>query len=862
MSGSHMTRMLPLVAALTVALGVADVAEARSKHARGPHTEDTLLVRFRSSAKPDVRAAHAKAHAARKVKDLGKLVPGLEVWRLPKGASLDAALDALKVDPDVAYAEVDHLQFLDATSNDPRFGELWGLHNTGQSAGVVDADVDAPEAWNTTVGSGEVVVGVVDTGIDYNHQDLAANMWRNPGEVPGNGVDDDGNGYVDDVHGWNAVANNGNPWDDNVHGTHCAGTIGARGDNGVGVVGVNWDVKLMALKFLSAGGTGTTSDAIEAIQYAVAMKNRGVNLRVLSNSWGGGAFSQALLDAINAAAAADILFVAAAGNNSSNNDASPHYPSSYDAPNVVVVASTTRTDGLSSFSNYGATSVDLGAPGSDILSTTPNNTYSLLSGTSMATPHVAGAAALLLSLDGSLGYAEVKSTLLSTVDPIASLSGRTVTGGRLNVARAVEVVGPPTPGFRLAASPASATVSQGQTASFTITTTATNGFTGDVTLSLSSAPSLAGATVDFVPNPVAAEGSATLSIATTPATAAGTYTLTITGTSGSLVKTSGVSLTVDPEGTVTVSYANPTVTSIPDNNTTGIQSTLTVPDALSLLATSVKVDITHTYIGDLEVSLVAPSGSTVVLHNRSGGSVDNLHQTYTPTTFNGQGSAGTWTLKVRDLAGIDVGTLDNWTLTLKGVPSGGGTPDTRPPNVALTSPANGATVSGIVSLTATASDDVGVAEVRFFADDALVGTDTTAPYGVNWDADAAGVGSHRITASASDGAGNVGNAVPVDVTVAGDTTAPVISSVAVGSITTSSARITWATNEGATSQVEYGTTTGYGQVTPLDPARVTSHVVDLTGLARNTVYHYRVKSMDAAGNVSSSADQTFRTAKK
>ncbi|HLL52240.1 MAG TPA: S8 family serine peptidase [Myxococcaceae bacterium] len=850
------------ILSLVVALGLATAASAAGNTPRVERRSDSLLIRFRDSAPSANRDAHRKAYKATKARDFGKLVSGLESWKLPKGAALDGILEALNADPDVLYAEPNYVQHIVATPNDPRYGELWGLHNTGQNAGMVDADIDAPEAWDITTGSSDIVVGIIDTGIDWTHPDLAANIWTNPGEIAGNGVDDDGNGYVDDVHGWNAITGTGNAMDDNDHGSHCAGTIGGTGNNGGGVVGVNWNVKMMALKFLSASGSGSTDDAIESINYAVAQKNRGVNIRVLSNSWGGGGFSQAVLDAINAAAAADILFTAAAGNSTVNNDTSPHYPSSYNAPNVVAVASTTRTDGISSFSNYGATSVDLGAPGTDILSTTRGNTYQVFSGTSMATPHVSGAAALMLAVNPTLTYAEIKQVLMNTVDPISSLNGKTVTGGRLNVYRAVSSLGPPQPTFRVSVSPSSATVSQGQSASFTVSTASVAGFTGDVTLSLSSVPALAGATASFSPSSVPAGGASTLTISTSTGTATGTYNVTITGTSGTITKTTSLSFTVDPEGTVTVSYANPSVISILDNNTSGITSTINVPDSLGILSLSVTVDITHTYIGDLEVSVIAPSGTTAILHNRGGGSTDNLHQTYSVTAFNGQNTQGAWRLKVRDLASVDVGTLDNWRLTIKGAPSAPPPPDTSAPSVAITSPANGATLSGTVSVTATASDNRAVSEVRFYADGGLIGTDTSSPYSVSWNATGAGAGSHTLTAQASDAAGNVGNAAALNVTVSLDTTPPTISAVSTSSITPTSAVISWTTNEEADTQVQYGTTTSYGASTPLDANLVTSHRVTLTGLLKNTRYNYRVRSMDAAGNVSFSGNFTFTTPRK
>jgi len=326
-----------------------------------------------------------------------------------------------------------------STPNDPRYGDLYGLHNTGQSGGAVDADIDAPEAWQVSTGSRDIIVGVVDTGIDYNHPDLAANMWVNPGEIAGNGIDDDGNGFVDDVHGYDFANNDGDPFDDEGHGTHVAGTIGGVGNNGLGVAGVSWEVSLMGLKFLDANGSGSTSDAVQAINYATMMRNQyAQNVRITNNSWGGGGSSNAMRQAIEAGSEADILFVAAAGNDGMDNDSNPQYPASYANDAVISVAATNRNDSLAGFSNYGATSVDLAAPGVGIVSTVPDGGYSSFSGTSMATPHVAGAAALALAVDPTLTVSQLRTGLLGTVDAVEGLSGKTVTGGRLNVGRLVE----------------------------------------------------------------------------------------------------------------------------------------------------------------------------------------------------------------------------------------------------------------------------------------------------------------------------------------------------------------------------------------------------------------------------------------
>ncbi len=315
------------------------------------------------------------------------------------------------------------------TPNDASYGSLWGMTKIG-----------APTAWETTTGSSSVVVAVIDTGVQYTHPDLAANMWTNPGEIAGNGIDDDGNGKADDVYGIDTVNNDTNPMDDHSHGTHCAGTIGATGNNSVGVAGVNWNVKIMALKFLNSSGSGSTAGAVAAINYAVMMKQRGVNVRVLSNSWGGGGYDAALAEAIKSAEAEGMLFVAAAGNSSNNNDTVPAYPASYTNANVVAVAATDAVDGRALFSSFGPTSVDLGAPGVGILSTVTGSGYASYSGTSMATPHVAGAAALVLAKNANLTVAELKAALLDTVDRVASMNGITVTGGRLNLAAALASV--------------------------------------------------------------------------------------------------------------------------------------------------------------------------------------------------------------------------------------------------------------------------------------------------------------------------------------------------------------------------------------------------------------------------------------
>ena len=319
--------------------------------------------------------------------------------------------------------------------NDPQFDQQWALNNLGQDGGTKRADIAALEAWVKTHGSEKIVVAVLDSGVDYTHKDLVSNMWSRPDSVPQ--YADDELGTFDDVHGFDADANAGDPMDENGHGTHCAGIIGAEGDNGEGIAGINWNVSIMPLKFLGRGGFGTTKNAIEAINYAIDRKQKGVNVRVINASWGSTQYSRALEDTIRAAGEQGILFVAAAGNNGTDNDKRAHYPSNYDLPNVISVAAMDRTDSITSFSNFGVKTVHIAAPGRDILSTWLNNSYREASGTSMAAPQVSGVAALILASEPNLSVAKLRERLLGTVDKLDSLEGKTATGGRLCAAQAL-----------------------------------------------------------------------------------------------------------------------------------------------------------------------------------------------------------------------------------------------------------------------------------------------------------------------------------------------------------------------------------------------------------------------------------------
>ena len=370
--------------------------------------------------------------------------------RTSPGNRVKDAIEKLKKNPYVRYAEPNYLWRAYATfPNDPDFALQWGLHNTGQTGGTVDADIDAPEAWDVETGESNVVIAVIDTGVDYTHEDLVANIWTNEGEIAGDTIDNDGNGYVDDVHGINAINGSGDPMDDFAdvyHGTHCAGIIAAKGNNNTGVSGVCWSAKIMGLKFLDEWGSGWTSDAIECIEYMVNMKNtHGVNVKVSSNSWGGGGYSYALEDAINLAGDNDIVFVAAAGNWGTNNDLIPNYPSGYGCLNIISVAASDYNDTLAYFSQYGYNSVDVTAPGVDIWSAKWGDAYQYLSGTSMATPHVAGLAGLISANNPSLSYLDVKEKIFRTVDPKVYLEDVIASGGRINAYNALTAPIPPGP---------------------------------------------------------------------------------------------------------------------------------------------------------------------------------------------------------------------------------------------------------------------------------------------------------------------------------------------------------------------------------------------------------------------------------
>ncbi|MBI4685837.1 MAG: S8 family serine peptidase, partial [Nitrospirae bacterium] len=396
------------------------------------YKEGELIVKFKLPVSEDTKKNIHEKHQAKKIKDLPLL--RIHHVKLKEGLNVQDAIERYKADIEVEYAEPNYIVENQSFPNDPEFNALWSLHNTGQSGGRPYSDMSALRAWDFTIGDSNVVIAIIDTGVDYLHEELAANMWINETEYYGSpGVDDDGNGYVDDIYGIDASNNDSDPMDDNGHGTHVSGIIGATGNNNIGVVGVNWDVKMMACKSLNADGYGYLDGILECLEYVRAMRERNVNVIAVNGTWGcsgNGCYSQALYDAINEQK--EVLFITAAGNGNADNDMSTVIPATYDLPNIIAVAATDHNDGLAAFSNYGRHTVHVGAPGVNILSAFPQDNYALWSGTSMAASHVTGLAALIKSQDSRRNWIQIKNLILSGGDSITSMAGKTITGKRLN----------------------------------------------------------------------------------------------------------------------------------------------------------------------------------------------------------------------------------------------------------------------------------------------------------------------------------------------------------------------------------------------------------------------------------------------
>jgi len=413
----------------------------RSQTLHPKYKEGELLIKFKKGISDTrIRNFHQR-QGSEKIREFKRL--RFQHIKIKKGVTVQEALARFRSDPDVEMVGPNYIyEADDIFPSDIGFTELWGLHNTGQTGGTPDADIDGPEAWDITTGDTDTVVAIIDTGIDYNHEDLIGNVWVNPGEIPNNGVDDDGNGYIDDIHGIDAINQDSDPLDDHGHGSHVAGTIGASANNGVGVAGLNWNIQLLGCKILDAGGSGESAAAIECLEYIKDLKdNHNVNVAASNNSYGGLGEDLLFYDAINDQQ--DILFVAAAGNSNKDTDELPHYPASFDLPNIMAIAATDHDDKKPFFSNYSRRSVHIGAPGVEILSTVLGNSYEFHSGTSMASPHVTGLAALLKSQDQSRNPLDIKNLILAGGDEIPSMDNTTASGRRINAHGSLDCIDRP-----------------------------------------------------------------------------------------------------------------------------------------------------------------------------------------------------------------------------------------------------------------------------------------------------------------------------------------------------------------------------------------------------------------------------------
>jgi serine protease len=599
--------------------------------------------------------------------------------------SVPAAVEYFTGRRGVEFVQPDYKVTVARTPDDPSYTSEWGLNNSTTTT----ADIGAPEAWNTGTGTGQTIVAVIDSGIDYNHPDLKANMWVNTREVAGNGKDDDGNGYKDDVYGYDFVNRDANPMDDNGHGTHVAGTIGAVGNNGVGVAGVAWKTRMMALKFLDEDGTGYMSDAVKALNYAVAN-----GAKIVNNSWGDNSADPAMEAAIANARAKGVIFVAAAGNDGTNNDTSAAYPANYAGNNVVAVAGTDRNDRLASFSNYGRTTVDIAAPGQGIYSTLPKNKYGTYSGTSMAAPHVTGALALVWDAHPNWTYRQVIDAVLNTADRVSTLSGKVATG-RLNVAKAITYSSASTPGDTAGPTVSSATFTTAggsltkARVTFSEAIAPASFTTADVTLKGPGGKAIALSAITAV----SGSGQKQFDVTFRSQGTTGTYTLTvgpeITDAAGNRMASAHTTTT-----TLAAAGTSPKTNASTDagkwiQDYATVVSTITVADAVTIRDLTVTLDITHTYTKDLRIWLVGPDGTSVKLVGARGGSGNNFTGTvfsdsattgvaqaaapfagtFKPETslaaFDGKSSKGTWRLVVEDTSRYDTGRLNGWSLTVK-----------------------------------------------------------------------------------------------------------------------------------------------------------------------------------------------------
>ncbi len=658
---------------------------------------DHLLVTFENTA-PSAKsvAKLAQSPLAESVTSLG-----LGIYRvdLANGINLDHAITVFAGQPGIQSVARDSIVSVAQTPNDPRLSELWNLQK-----------INAAQGWNATTGTGQTIVAVIDTGVDYTHPDLAANIWTNAREVAGNGRDDDGNGYVDDVRGYDFSSNDANPMDENGHGTHVAGIVGATGNNGVGVTGVAQHTRIMALRFMAADGSGYTSDAVRAIDYAI--RN---GAKILNNSWGGSAADPTLAAAIERARAAGVIVVIAAGNEQANNDTTASYPATYarQSNNTVVVASTSSGDQLSWFSNYGQT-VMIAAPGESILSTARGGGYITKSGTSMAAPVISGALALLWDLHPTWSYTQIMDKLKTSVDTSSALTGKVSTAGRINLAKLLDASAPvpPTVPPPTTTTPVLRWGGNGPmvTSSVFGGSNATSFNTVRVTFDKKiNAPTFTAAdlvltgpngriTVSSITAVANSNGSA-FDVSFATQTAAGNYSATIgpdiwdTQAKRMDQNGNGIALEAADKFTGTgqlggatspppasASRRNYSATAsnvaIADQRTTRVSFNVT--DTFNVSSLTVNLDVSHARMADLQIRLRAPDGRTITLFNRRSLNLSGITFDDTSATalsvgslirgasvrpeellsgFGGRAAKGTWTLEIFDLFAGNTGTV-------------------------------------------------------------------------------------------------------------------------------------------------------------------------------------------------------------
>lgn len=723
------------------------------------------------------------------------------VVELDAEADLTQALKDYRADPSVEWAEPVRLFHIQGIPNDPSFPSLWGM-----------TKIQTPSAWDLTTGVG-VVVAVVDTGVNHTHPDLTANIWANPGEIPNNGIDDDGNGYVDDTRGWNFVSNNNAPNDGHSHGTHVSGIIAAVGNNNVGVIGVAPGSQIMAIKGLGDDGSGYDADLAQGIVYAA---DNGAD--VINMSWGGTGDSPVIEEAVQYAHSLGVVLIAAAGN--SGIDASLFLPAKYTS--VVTVSAFNSVDALASFSNFGQ-KIDVAAPGVGILSTVPGGFYSSFNGTSMASPHVAGLAALILSRFPTLTNEQVRQALRRTADDVGPSGFDTQSGhGRINALKGVQAAFPPN---LLVTSPQQfETVGGSVIVKGSVYGTAIA--SRQLFYGVGQTPSL------FLPVGIPFTDLVTdgpLGTWDVSSLSEGLYTLRlgVTDLAGLLS-----SYTVSP---IRVDHTPPTFLSVTPTDGIALPAT---PTNISASATDAH-GLSHIafYVNG---SLVAVSSPTVPTNTHNATFIWNAGEA--------GGGAHTLTLTAFDAAGNKASRDRNVTVVL----------DNVPPTVEITSPAPQSHVSGTVTIDASASDNVTIQNVSFRWDGGSpFAVATTPPYRATLSTLGMALGTHTLTATAQDGA-QLQASHSITVSVVTDVTPPVVGPVDV-LVTGNNVRLTWSTDEPADSQVEYGTSTALGSFSSLQTEKVLIHQVTLPSLTPQTLYHFRVLSRDTLGNLSPSPLATFQS---